>query len=98
MQQSIECLFESLLNMSFSIPAAQIVVKIIRKSDGKHISMNINENENRKVKFIKTHVKHLFHQKKKFHLYYKNHQIKSRHKLRYYGITSQVQNIEIIVA
>jgi len=84
--------------MSFSFSSAQIIVKIIRRSDGKSISMNINENEKHRVKFIKTHVKHLFRMNKKFHLYYKNRHIKSRHKLSYYGITSQESNIEIIVA
>jgi hypothetical protein len=84
--------------MSFSIPSSQIIIKIIRQSDGKTMSMNITENENHKVAFIKSHIKHLFHPHKKFHLYYKNQHIKSRHKLRYYGITSQIRNIEIIVA
>lgn len=84
--------------MSFSYSSSQIIVRIVRKSDGKSIWMNINENEKPRVKFIKTHVKHLFRMNKKFHLYYKNRHIKSRHKLSYYGITSEQSNIEIIAA
>jgi hypothetical protein len=59
--------------------------------------MNINENENRRVKFVKSHLKNLFHPNQKFHLYYKGRHIKSRHKLSYYGITSAERNIEIIL-
>jgi hypothetical protein len=84
--------------MSFSIPSSQIIIKIVRRSDGKTMSMNITENENHKVKFIKSHIKNIFHSNRKFHLYYKGRHIKSRHKLRYYGITSQEKNIEIVVA
>jgi len=83
--------------MSFSISSPQIILRIIRKSDGKTMSMNIAENENRKVKYIKTQLKNLFHPHHKFHLYYKNRHIKSRHKLSYYGITSAERNIEIIL-
>jgi len=84
--------------MSFSVPSPQILVKIIRKSDGKTLSMNITENANHKVEFIKNHVKNTFHPRGKFHLYYQNRHIKSRRELRYYGITSQTRNIEIILA
>ncbi len=84
--------------MTFSAPSPQIIVKIIRKSDGKQLSMNITENNNHKVQFIKNHVKNTFHPRGKFHLYYQNRHIKSRHKLSYYGITSQTRNIEIILA
>jgi hypothetical protein len=84
--------------MSLSTPSPQIRIRIVRKSDGKTMSMNIAENDNRRVEFIKSHVKHMFHTNGKFHLYYKNQHIKSRHKLRYYGITSQVPSVEIIVA
>ena len=84
--------------MSFSNPSPQIILRIVRKSDGKTMSMNIAENENREVKFVKSHLKHLFHPRQKFHLYYKGQHIKSRHKLRYYGITSNEPNIEIILA
>ncbi|UJR08436.1 hypothetical protein I4U23_012706 [Adineta vaga] len=83
--------------MSFSIPSPQIILRIIRKSDGKSMSIHIAENENRKVEFIKSQLKHTFHPHGKFHLYYKGRHIKSKHKLRYYGITSAVRNIEIIL-
>ena len=83
--------------MSFSISSPQIILHIIRKSDGKSMSMNISENENRKVRFVKTQLKHLFHPHGKFHLFYKGQHIKSRHKLHYYGITSAEHNIEIIL-
>lgn len=83
--------------MSSFIPSAQIILRIVRKKDGKTISMNITENENRKVRYVKSQLKNLFHPHGKFHLYYKNRHIKSRHKLRYYGITSVERNIEIIL-
>jgi hypothetical protein len=83
--------------MSFSIPAPQIVLRIVRKSDGKTISMHIPEHENPKVKYVKTQLKNLFHPRGKFHLYYNGRHIKSRHKLIYYGITSALHNIEIIL-
>jgi hypothetical protein len=83
--------------MSFSISSPQIILRIIRRSDGKSISMNISENENRTVKYVKSQLKHLFHPRGKFHLYYKGQHIKSRHKLRYYCITSAEHNIEIIL-
>ncbi len=83
--------------MTVSISSSQIIVKIIRKSDGKQLSMNIPENANHKVQFIKSHVKNTFHSRGKFHLYYQNRHIKSRHELRYYGITSQIRNIEIFL-
>lgn len=84
--------------MSYIKPSPQILVKIIRKSDGKILSMNIPENANHKVRFIKTHLKNTFHPHGKFHLYYQNQHIKSRHKLVYYGITSDRRNIEIVLA
>ena len=84
--------------MSFSTPSPQILLKITRKSDGKTLCMNIPENANHKVRFIKTHLKYNFHPRGKFHLYYRNRHIKSRHKLRYYGITSEQRNIEILLA
>jgi hypothetical protein len=84
--------------MSLSTPSPQIRIRIVRKSDGKSMSMNIAESDNRKVKFIKSHVQHMFHTTGKFHLYYKNRHIKSRHKLSYYGITSQIPTVEIILA
>lgn len=84
--------------MSIGIVSHQIHIRIVRKSDGKTMSMNIAECENRRVEYIKSHIKNLFHPHGKFHLYYKNQHIKSRHKLLYYGITSQVPNIEIILA
>ena len=83
--------------MSFAISSPQIILRIVRRSDGKSIAMNISENENRTVKYVKSQLKHLFHPHEKFHLYYKNRHIKSRHKLRYYGITSAEHNIEIIL-
>jgi hypothetical protein len=83
--------------MSFSISSPQIILRITRKSDGKTMSMNIFENENHKVRFVKTQLKQSFHPNGKFHLYYKGRHIKSRHDLRYYGITSNVRNIEIIL-
>ncbi|CAF1192744.1 unnamed protein product [Adineta steineri] len=83
--------------MSLSRASPQIILRIIRKSDGKTMSMNIPENDNRKVEFIKTQLKHTFHPHGKFHLYYKGRHIKSRHKLCYYGITSNQHNIEIIL-
>ncbi|CAF0862796.1 unnamed protein product [Rotaria sp. Silwood1] len=75
----------------------QIIIRVTRKSDGKTMAMNIPETDNRKVKYIKSQLKHLFHPNGKFHLYYKGRHIKSRHKLSYYGITSQQSNIEIIL-
>ncbi len=87
-----------LSHMSLSIPSSKIIIlRIIRKSDGKKMSMNISESENRKVEFIKSQLKNLFHPHGKFHLYYKGRHIKSRHKLCYYGITSKESNIEIIL-
>jgi hypothetical protein len=83
--------------MSFSTASPQIILRIIRRSDGKSISMNITENENRTVKYVKTQLKHLFHPHGKFHLYYKGRHIKSRHKLRYYDITSAENDVEIIL-
>lgn len=83
--------------MSFSIPSPQIILRIVRKSDGKTMSMNIAENENRKVRFVKSQLKHLFHPHGKFHLYYNGQHIKSRHRLSYYGITSAERQIEIIL-
>ncbi|CAF2534987.1 unnamed protein product [Rotaria sp. Silwood2] len=81
--------------MATSKSPRQIILRITRKSDGKTTAMNISENENRRVKYVKSHLKHLFHPHGKFHLYYKGRHIKSRHKLSYYGITSQQENIEI---
>ncbi len=81
--------------MSLSVPSSQIILRITCKSDGKTISMNISENENRKVKYVKSQLKHLFRIHRKFHLYYNGRHIKSRHKLHYYGITSTQHNIEI---
>jgi len=81
--------------MSLPVPSPQIILRITCKSDGKTISMNISENENRKVKYVKSQLKHLFRIHRKFHLYYKGQHIKSRHKLHYYGITSTQHNIEI---
>ncbi|CAF3628503.1 unnamed protein product [Adineta steineri] len=69
----------------------------IESQHGKTMSMNIPENDNRKVEFIKTQLKHTFHPHGKFHLYYKGRHIKSRHKLCYYGITSNEHNIQIIL-
>ncbi len=83
--------------MSYSTPSPQIILRISRKSDGKTMSMNITENENRRVKYVKSQLRHLFHPHGKFRLYYKGRHIKSRHKLRYYGITSAERNIEIIL-
>lgn len=83
--------------MSVFIPSPQIILRIIRKCDGKTMSMNIAENENRQVRFIKSQLKHLFHRHGKFHLYYKGQHIKSRHRLSYYGITSAERDIEIIL-
>lgn len=83
--------------MSFSIASSQIFLKLTQKSNGRTISINIAENQNYKVKYLKNHVKELFRPKKKFRLYYKNRHIKSRHKLIYYDITSQIQNIEIMI-
>ena len=83
--------------MSFGQPSPQLILRIIRKSDGKTMFMNIAENENRTVDFVKSHLKHIFHPHGKFHLYYKGRHIKSRHKLRYYGITSAERNIEIFL-
>lgn len=84
--------------MPFSTPSPQILLTIIRKSDGKILHMNIPQNADHKVRFIKTHLKNTFHPRGKFHLYYRNHHIKSRNKLRYYGITSEQRNIEILLA
>lgn len=83
--------------MSLPIPSRQIILRIIRKRDGKSMCMNIAEDENRKVGFIKSHLKHTFHPYGKFHLYYKGRHIKSRHTLSYYGITGAVRNIQIIL-
>ncbi|CAF1195975.1 unnamed protein product [Adineta ricciae] len=83
--------------MSLPTSSRQIVLRIVRKRDGKNMWMNIAEDENRKVGFIKSHLKHTFHPHGKFHLYYKGRHIKSRHELSYYGITSAIRNIEIIL-
>ncbi|CAF1281838.1 unnamed protein product [Adineta steineri] len=83
---------------SFSTPSPQIILKIVRKSDGNAMFMNIPENANHKVSFIKGHVKESFCKRKRFHLYYHHKHIRSWHHLRHYGITSKVHNIEIIVA
>lgn len=83
--------------MSFSIVPRQINLKLTKKSDGRTITIHIPENENYKVKYLKTHAQQIFRLKTKFHLYYKNRHIKSRYKLIYYGITSQVQHIEIMI-
>jgi hypothetical protein len=83
--------------MSFPTSSPQIILRITRKSDGKTMSMNIAENENHKVRFVKSQLKHLFHPNGMFHLYYKNRHIKSRHELRYYGITSKEPHIELIL-
>ena len=48
-----------------------------------------------RVKFIKFELKRLFHTNGKFRLFYRNRHIKSRHKLSYYGITSNESNIEL---
>ncbi|CAF4929152.1 unnamed protein product [Rotaria magnacalcarata] len=71
--------------MSIPTPSRQIIIRIVRKSDGKTMSMNIAENENHKVKFIKSELKRLFHTNGKFRLFYQNRHIKSRHKLAYYA-------------
>ncbi|CAF4591898.1 unnamed protein product, partial [Rotaria sp. Silwood2] len=83
--------------MSIVRPPRQIIIQIVRKSDGKTMKMNIGENDNRKVKYIKSQLKHLFHPHGKFRLYYNGKHIKSRHKISYYGITSNQSNIEIIL-
>ncbi len=79
--------------MSFSIPSSQIILRLIWKSDGKTMSMNIAENEDHKVEYVKSQVKHLFHLNGKFHLHYNG-----RHKLSYYDTTSTQSNLEIILA
>ncbi|CAF0887132.1 unnamed protein product [Rotaria sordida] len=83
--------------MATGISSRQIILRIVRKSDGKTMTMNIPEHDNRKVKYIKSQLTHLFHPHGKFRLYYKGRHIKSRHRLSYYGITSQQSNIEIIL-
>lgn len=75
----------------------QIIIRIIRKCDGRSMSMNIAENEQRRVKFIKSELKRLFHPHGKFRLYYKGRHIRSRHKLSYYGITSHEPYIDILL-
>ncbi|CAF4122421.1 unnamed protein product [Rotaria sp. Silwood2] len=83
--------------MSIVSSPRQIIIQIVRKSDGKTMKMNIAETDNRKVKYIKSQLNHLFHPYAKFRLYYNGKHIKSRHKLSYYGITSNQSNIEIIL-
>ncbi|CAF1322775.1 unnamed protein product [Rotaria sordida] len=83
--------------MATGTSSRQIILRIVRKSDGKTMTMNIPEHDNRKVKYIKSQLKHLFHPHGKFCLYYKGRHIKSRHRLSYYGITSQQSNIEIVL-
>lgn len=80
-----------------SCASPHIILRIIRKSDGKTMSMNVLETDNRTVKFVKTHLKQLFHPYGRFHLYYKGQKMKSRHHLRHYGITSAERHVEIVL-
>ena len=84
--------------MPLATPSPQIILRIVRKDDGKMMQMNIPENKNYRVKYVKLHLQQSFHSHGKFHLFYKGRHIKSRHKLSYYGITADQPNIELILA
>ena len=75
----------------------QLILNIVRRSNGQSLTIHFPDNDNLTVKFIKNHVKKLFGLNRKFHLYYRGRHIKSRRKLKYYGITSEINNIDIVV-
>ncbi|CAF0937749.1 unnamed protein product [Didymodactylos carnosus] len=74
----------------------QINLTVIRKSDGKTMRLHVPEYVT--VHYLKTQLKQSFHSNNdKFHLYYKGKHIRSRHLLKYYGISNEANNIQIIL-
>lgn len=74
-----------------------LIIHVTRRSDGRTITMNIAENEHHQIKFLKDHLRRSFHSQKKFRLYFNGRHIKSHHRFSYYGLTSAMTNIRLIL-